>query len=279
MTIKRLLFRILVRTLEYFTLILPPRRSLNVSLQRNEDKQQVDIVVIAFNNLELLEYQYKFIKKNLNDKYSYIIADNSTNKAAREQIEKFCYKNNISYFSMPFNFLNFIGGSYSHAACINYVCHKILPKRQSKYYAFIDHDLFPIAKYSIIEHLKTQPVYGVLRDREVAWYIWAGMAFFSASEFAPKTMDFMPIKVNGVYLDTGGGNWKYLKNFNLSETCFPNVELIAIRDGDDYHLDKVQYIDNSCWLHTINGSCWNHDAGGDKMHIIEILLNEYLNQC
>lgn len=274
----RCIYRILVHTLEWFTLVQKPRNVQNLPIEIVNRERHVDIFVVAFNKPELLEYQYQLIKKNIIDDYTYIVVDNSTDKEMRRKIETFCRENGIAYISLPKNFLNKIGGSYSHGACLNYLCHKILVKRKTKYYAFIDHDLFPIKPYSIIEQLEKQSLFGVLRDRGDAWYLWAGMSFFSSSEYAPNTMDFLPMKTKQeVYLDTGGGNWsKHFKKINLTELEFPDVEQVSIREGNDYHLDQVQYIANGSWLHCINGSCWKPDSGGGKTHIIKTLLNKHL---
>lgn len=254
----------MVRSLEMLTLLLPPRKLLNLLLQPISDQKHVDIVVVAFNNLELIEYQYQFVRKNIADNYTYIVADNSSDPHKRQQIESFCKKNDIAYISLPHNYLNLFGPSYSHGVCLNYICRKILAKRQPYAYAFVDHDLFPVQPYSIVEQLHNQPMFGVLRKMDRSWYLWAGMAFWLSSAFEPRKMDFLPSRnQQGTYLDTGGSNWnKHLHRFDFSNITFPNVEQQSIREGNDYHSDMVQYIDNQQWIHTINGSCWKPAGGG-----------------
>lgn len=280
MTLKRKIFRTIVRLLEWMTLLQRPHKLINMSLEPIQEKNHVDIVVVAFNNADIIRYQYELIRKNIQDNYSYIVADNSTEPSVRAAIEQFCRGHEISYISMPKDYLNYIGTSYSHAAVLNYLCRRVLSKRQPAITAFIDHDLFPIAQYSIAHHLVTQNVYGVLRERGAAWYIWPGMAFFRTESISPASLDFMPTQSDdAIYMDTGGSIWhNYYRTLERNELLFPIVEQVAIREGDDYHGDMVQYIDHHAWLHTINGSCWKRVADG-KDHIVKQLLDKYLTKC
>lgn len=276
MTIKRILFRSIVRSLEFITLLQKPRKIINFPRHQDAGLKDIDIIVVAFNNPELIRYQYQLIKKYVSDDYTYMVADNSTNLNDRKIIETFCEKNQLVYISLPNNFMKVIGPSYSHAVSLNYICHKILSKRQSYAYAFLDHDIFPIKPYSIVQHLDNQSIYGVLRERGSGWYLWPGMAFFRYDVIRPEQLDFMPIQIDdAVYMDTGGGNWllhyQYIQRKNI---FFPKVEQVSFREGDDYHGDTIQYIDERAWLHTINGSCWKQVAEG-KDDIIRELLNQY----
>ncbi len=60
MTIKRMIFRVWVRTLEFITLKSKTMDVCNLSFNLEKDKKGVDIITIAFNNLELIEYQTRF---------------------------------------------------------------------------------------------------------------------------------------------------------------------------------------------------------------------------
>ena len=72
MTIKRMIFRVWVRTLEFITLKSKPVVMHNLSLKPVDAEKHVDIITVAFNNLELIEYQTLFLKKNIKDNYSHI---------------------------------------------------------------------------------------------------------------------------------------------------------------------------------------------------------------
>lgn len=278
MTIKRIIFRCAVRCLEQLTMLLKPRKVLNISLQSAEDRS-VDIVVVAFNNPELIRLQYQFLRKYLTDTYTYIVVDNSTSQQARKGIEAFCAENNIAYVSLPHNYLNVIGASYSHACALNYVYRHVIRKRKPYAFGLIDHDLFPIQKLSILEYLHNQPVYGPLRKREECWYLSAIMSFFRFDYICDKKVDFMPVTPYKTYLDSGGGNWYDIySRLNLQEMCFPDERIEPLREGGDRHGDSLEFFDNKKWLHTINGSCWKPIEAG-KEDLIRPLLNSYLQSC
>lgn len=178
MTIKRILFRTLVRTLEFFTLVKKSILMLNLSLEPLIGKS-VDIITIAFNNAELICYQNQFLRKFLFDKYCHIIVDNSTDDAKIWlQLQQWCSEEKIAYVGLPKNYLNRVGASYSHAAALNYAYKHIVKKWQPFVFGQIVHDLFPITKVSILSKLQNQPIYGLLRLRDKCWYLSAIMSFF-----------------------------------------------------------------------------------------------------
>jgi hypothetical protein len=83
----------------------------------------------------------------------------------------------------------------------------IIKKRQPRYFGFIDHDLFPIKAISLSQKLESHPVDGHLVQEKNYWYLWAGLCFYQFDFVKNKKMDFLPTKVQNIYLDTGGGNW------------------------------------------------------------------------
>ena len=279
MTIKRILFRSVVRSLEWFTLLQRPRRTINLTLAKVDEKEAIDIVVIAFNNPELIRIQYQFLLKFIKDEFNYIVADNSTNLKARKDIEAFCRENEVAYISLPTNHLNRIGTSYSHACALNYVYRQVIRKRKPYAFGQIDHDLFPIQKVSILDYLKDQPVYGPLRKRNECWYLSAIMSFFLYDYVCDKKVDFMPVTPYQTYLDSGGGNWYDIySRLNLDQLHFAQEHIEELRKGGDRHGDSLEYFDNKKWLHTINGSCWKKVEAG-KEDLIRLLLNNYLQSC
>lgn len=256
MTIKRMIFRAWVRTLEYLTLRQNPTTTCHLSLDEQKNKS-VDIITIAFNNLELIQYQTRFLRKFIRDNYCHIIVDNSTDNAIRQQIYQYCLDNHIAYVGLPKNRLNLVGPSYSHAAALNYTYKHIIKKRQSFAFGQIDHDLFPTRPISIIEKLTTQPIYGPLRLRDKWWYLSAIFSFFRFDFVKDKKVDFMPVTPDKVYLDSGGGNWYDIySHIDRTNINFPNECIEPLRDGGDRHGDSLEFFDDKLWLHTINGSCW-----------------------
>lgn len=278
MTLKRLIFRAYVRILEKMTLWQTPRRVCHLSLEPLKEKRSVDIITIAFNNAELIPLQERFLKKNMTDRYTHIVVDNSTKKEVRDELYQYCLANGIAYVSLPHNWLNRVGGSYSHACALNYVYKHVIRKRQPYAFGQIDHDLFPVEKVSITDYLQNQPVYGPLRHRNECWYLSAIMSFFLYDYVSDKKVDFMPVTPYKTYLDSGGGNWYDLySRLNRQEMHFPDETIEPLREGGDRHGDSLEWFDGKKWLHTINGSCWKQIADG-KDNLVKQLLDKYLEQ-
>ena len=273
MTIKRMIFRAWVRTLECLTLAQKPKAICHLPLSPLKEKS-LDIITVAFNNVELIQYQEQFLRKFIQDPYHHIVVDNSTDFKVREQLYQFCLENKIAYISLPKNFMNWVGGSYSHAAALNYTYKHIIQKRKPFAFGQIDHDLFPTRPISIINKLSKQPIYGPLRLRDRWWYLSAIMSFFQYDFVKDKKVDFMPVTPDKVYLDSGGGNWYGLySQLDREQIVFPNECIEPLREGGDRHGDSLEFFDDKLWLHTINGSCWkkvNNQSDKDN-HVREYL--------
>jgi hypothetical protein len=275
MTIKRMIFRAWVRTLECLTLAQKPKAICHLPLSPLKEKS-LDIITVAFNNVELIQYQEQFLRKFIQDPYHHIVVDNSTDFKVREQLYQFCLENKIAYISLPKNFLNWVGGSYSHAAALNYVYKHIIVKRQPFAFGQIDHDLFPTRPISIINKLSQQPIYGPLRLRDRWWYLSAIMSFFQYDFVKDKKVDFMPVTPRNIYLDSGGGNWYDIySKLDRNRLVFPSECIEPLRDGGDRHGDSLEFFDDKLWLHTINGSCWKkiNNQSEKNNHV-----REYLDQ-
>ena len=71
-------------------------------LSINKNESQIDLVTIAFNNPLMIEYQIKLLRKNITDKFTHIIADNSSDFEIRTAIHQVCISLNISYMFLLF---------------------------------------------------------------------------------------------------------------------------------------------------------------------------------
>ncbi len=230
---------------------------------------RLDLATIAFNNPTVIEHQICLVRKYIQGNYNYIVADNSTDKAASQQIKQLCQNANVPYIRLPKNRLGIISASYSHAASLNWVYQKIIKLHRPTYFGFIDHDLFPIRPISIDEKLKTAPLYGKVVTRENLWYLWAGLCFFRFDFVENANVDFLPTTVEKIYLDSGGGNWNDIySKFDSAQLPPCDVRLEQLREGDNYHSDFVQYMDD-CWLHLINGSNWANQKPRNLSYLLQ----------
>jgi len=247
---------------------------------KNIENKNLCFITIAFNNDFLIEEQIRLIQKHITDSnYIHIVADNSSDKKKRAIIKSICLKANVLYFSLPFNWFSKIDKrpSYSHGLAMTWVYYNIIKRFKPSVFGYIDHDIFPIEPYSLLEKIDNQDFYGRLADRtpenhhRKLWYLWAGFCFFHFNKVKDLNMNFMPCKVDNIYFDTAGSSFYSLySKYNLSLLRFsaPIVEKY-FREGGGYHSDLLQLIDNS-WLHTINGSNWKKVKDKDDF-LIEFL--------
>jgi len=232
----------------------------------NIKNKRLCFITVAFNNDFLIEEQIRLIKKYITDTdYVHIVVDNSSDMRKRDAIKTVCSNACVPYFSLPFNWFSKIDkrGSYSHGLAMNLIYYKIIKKIKPEVFGFIDHDIFPIKPYSVLQKMDNQIFYGRLVDRSPdnhhrkLWYLWAGFCFFKFDEVKNLKMNYLPCQVDNVYLDTAGSNFLQLySKYSLERINFtaPVIEKY-FREGGEYHADLLHYIDLD-WLHAINGSNW-----------------------
>jgi len=241
-------------------------QSKNVLLN---DGSEIDIVTIAFNNPLVIEYQIKILKKYVMDDFTHIIADNSSEIKAQKAIFEICKTLNIHYVKIPKNDLF---RNKSHGGAMHWTYKNILRKRNSPYFGFLDHDIFPTNSYSILKKMKNN-IYGrvihsykkdgynsFISKEFPYWSLWAGFYFLKSDLLFSQniyTFNFFPKSFqNGVYLDTGGGLWNVL----MSKMIYPGelaiYKSMKFRDSElsNVHTDYIEYFDD--WIHFVNVSNW-----------------------
>lgn len=224
----------------------------------------LDLVSVAFNNDRVIRHQHRLLTKNLQDRFHYTVADNSSDMQARKRIREFCRAEGLSYLALPA--FQASDGSASHGQALNWLWHNYVKPRQPRYFGFLDHDVFPITPTSILIFLEQSPIYGHLQERGDAWYLWPGFCFYRYGFCRGKRLDFRPAPP----LDTGGGNWKPLYS-HLEKSSLPPVAhgYVTLREGPDVQLDQMETFGD--WLHTINASGWKPSGG--KNSLVEAYLS------
>ena len=148
-----------------------------------ESNRKVTIVTIAFNNDKVLRHQINHIREHWHDSdIEYIVADNSPTVERQEAIRSVCEELNVSYMNIPKSpKINKISGSYSHGAAAMWVYYNYIVKRKPYIFGFIDHDLFPIKSFSMVEKMSDYSCYGYKMERGSAWYLWMGLIFLKST--------------------------------------------------------------------------------------------------
>lgn len=209
--------------------------------------KMLDIFVVAFNDAKLIETQYQFMQKNLQqNQYHYIICDNSNNLEIADKIFEFCQTHNITYYRLP-QFL-YVGPSHSHGYALNWIYKNLIKKRKNNF-AFIDHDIFPIKPIDLSKYL-VKPLSGVKRVWHGYWYPWVAFSFYSFDFMKTKTVNFLPCRYKHKHLDTGGKNYKSIYK-NIDSDLWLNLpeKYIDTTTGKDFtahnlsnkEADKIVY--------------------------------------
>jgi hypothetical protein len=261
-------------------------------LSIDKSESQIDLVTIAFNNPLMIEYQIKLLRKNITDKFTHIIADNSSDFEIRNAIHLVCISLNVSYVSIPKNDLY---RNKSHGGAMHWVYKNVIKKRNNEYFGFLDHDIFPTQPYSIINKIKKN-IYGrvihaykpngyfdKISDEHPYWSLWAGFYFLKSDLLFNANVykfDFNPRSFkDGIYLDTAGGLWDPV----MSKLPYPGqlatYSSVKFRDSEvsNIHTDYYEQIDD--WVHFVNISNWYKTPEMNEKNIfVENFLSTTLNQ-
>ncbi len=169
------------------------------------DTTQLFIFVIAFNDVELINLQNRFLRKHLRDTYKYFVADNSNKEDRAKEIMTYCIENGISYVRLPKN--PGMDGSQSHGFALNWIYENIIKKFKPRAFVFMDADLMLVEDLSINTYLNLYDSWGVISYHRsfhrfwqpyFAW--WAGFACFNFAPLEKRKPNFLP----AWGLDTGG---------------------------------------------------------------------------
>jgi hypothetical protein len=272
---KRVRFKI-----EYRLYLNKSSRNFSQNILEKSNDSKIDLITIAFNNVQVIDYQIQLIKKYVKDDYAHIIADNSNNPEIRKDIYNICKKYGVLYVELPSIKLK---PSWSHAAALHWSFKNIIQKRDSQYFGFLDHDIFPIKESTIIDKIKNGiygriiPAYGAneISMAQPYWSLWGGFFFFDASLFknvGAYEIDFFPKVISQeLILDTVGGLWDKI----LSKIVLPKEPLLSYRQvpinefGEIKNLQSDAYEQLDYWLHIVNLSNWYGVNNIDnKMNII-----------
>lgn len=233
----------------------------------------------------MIEYQVKLIRKFVTDKFTHIIADNSSDIKVRSKIFELCQNLDVLYVSVPEHGFS---KNESHGAAMHWIYKNVIKKRNSRYFGFIDHDIFPTNCYSIIKKLQNKLYGRVLvtdyrsfEDPAVNinyWSLWAGFCFYHSDLLNKRNVysfNFFPkVTMYGV-LDTGGGLWKSVYRRIPFPGELAKFQYVKYRHTGDrqYHSDYYEHIDD--WVHMMNLSEWKETSKLDeKLNY----FNDWINQ-
>src|SRR3990167_4752300 len=166
-------------------------------------ENKVGVVIIAYNNPDLIYKQILCLKKFCKDNYELVVIDNSTEQEAIDAIAYKCQINNLRIIKTHASSKN---GSDSHSFAANLSYHKL--KDDFSYLFYVDHDLFPIKEFSVIEILKGKAMAGLGQQKNGNTYFWPGCVMWDNDiiQNCESKIDFSPT----LGMDTGGGLYKIM---------------------------------------------------------------------
>jgi glycosyltransferase involved in cell wall biosynthesis len=164
-------------------------------------------------DLELLEMQYQSLR-NIEDQFDYLVVDTSKTDDMAAVVESFCAKNNISYMRQPKN--PGLDASLKHGFSLNWAFYNAVEKIKPERFGFLESDVFFVSPGSVLRPWEGKPFWGIkapsYEKGYALWRLWPGFCFFSRDFYEGKKLNFLPIK----QLDTAGGNFEILKNYDTS---------------------------------------------------------------
>lgn len=191
--------------------------------------EQIEIYVIAYNNLFCVEYQIKTFNAFCQDDFKIIIVDANCGEHVENSKKKkeICNKYNVEYISIPESLSN--KGQWPSLILgkkLNYVYYEIIKKRNPKYFAFIDQDFFPFSNFSVVETLNSKGMFGDVMEingggsksineiNDSPWVIHPWLSFYKTDFLEGYQMDWQPCND----FDTGGSNWEsFISKKNISK--------------------------------------------------------------
>lgn len=257
-------------------------------MQSAEHRDVTQVVVIACNQVALIERQQRLLRHYAREEFQYVVVDNSTYAGARTQLAALAAHTQSHYLPVPPCPRPDLGGSYAHGFAINFALQH-LPLPPSRL-LLLDHDIFPFQPWSVTRLLGPCFWAGVKQERGDRWYWWPGLLLADLRRVDHQRLDFLP----GNGLDTGGGNQPHLQTFPRDQLRFfahHDYSLPALREHPRAPLDSAtsppaplapaardHYARTDAlvetfgsWIHFFNGSDWKHT--GDKTPTILHLLD------
>lgn len=233
------------------------------------DQSDFDLITVSFNNEFVVDYQIRLIKKNLEDNHVHTVFDNSPTEEKQKKIEQVCVSHRVNYVKLPANPYCGEVGSASHGVALNWIYRNFISVRQPEFFGFIDHDIFPVEKTSILDKLISVDIFGKIDERGSRWYLWPGFSFFRFNFLKGKKINFMPEP--GV--DTGGKNWWPLYS-KMDKDKLPSLRITLENLHPGCNLQTDMYEKMGDWIHTVNASEWVRAP--HKNALISELLEKYL---
>lgn len=197
------------------------------------------VMSVVYNSAWMTKWQLRFGAMNFSG-IDRLIADNSSDPAAAQEIEAACRDADVPYLKLPFNRFS-LGrpkdAALSHVSALNWVWHNVVAPVRPPLVAILDQDLIPLRPVDFGSKVADQPFFGVkLLGVRYGWMLWSGCAVFSGDIIGRHKFDFWVDAKAG--MDGGGANWKRVyRHYDPNRLRFMDAPANLIgRFGEWWHI-------------------------------------------
>lgn len=219
------------------------------------------IIIIFYNNAELLLRQYAAIKASCTEAYRLVVVDNSSDVQAAKDMQYHAGRLGLEYLKTNAASSN---GSESHAFAANLAWQRYRDRFET--IVFLDHDCFPIKPWSAGAILGTNYLMAGLGQQNGRYY-WPGCLMVRST----VDLDFSPMPG----MDTGGGTYKAIEE-NEGQAFFFNEAYCENPYFSNSQYNFYALINDGMFMHFINGSNWNNAAENqERLNSLYNILENY----
>lgn len=226
--------------------------------------EKVTFVIITYNISNLIKLQCECIAKFCKDPYEILVVDNSSDVKIAEDIKYFaslCAE--TTYIKTNASSLN---GSASHAFASGVAYSKV---KDHPWIAFLDHDIFPVREFSVIETLGDKIIAGIGQAKGDKTYMWPGALLLHNDKIEKDMVDLSPN--HSFFMDTGGNTYKIIDFYGKHACIFFDEIYEQNPNFTKTHRNFYAMINAGMFCHFIGGSNW------DKLSDHEERINSLIN--
>jgi hypothetical protein len=237
---------------------------------------KLDLATISFNQTWPIVYQIRLLEKYLTDPYELSVYDDSAEGPAIA-IDRVCSHYGARYMRVPGTPHLQSATQTPHAKGLNYACQDLL-YRGAPYIGFLDHDVFPTRKTSLIK-LAKPGFFGVgqRHGKSQLRYLWPGLCVFSKKWLAGRVPDFGGIEEenrrhNG---DTGSMLSQLFTEADWEKLPWVKYGYLPIRPEDGGGTQSWCIEEIGDWIHLGNVSGWKDVPNpNERTEIVKRMVDE-----
>ncbi len=238
----------------------------------NENQNDTAIVIITYNNANLIKRQVELIRKFHKETVDVIIVDNSTDE---DTIKAIKYYNDTElkclYLKTDATSKN---GSESHSFSANIAY--LTYKNEYKYFLFLDFDCFPTRPFSIKEMLAGKMAIGMGQNKDGIEYFWPGCYAFNNGDIDQSLVDFSCS--HELKLDTGGFSFRIIEKYGKEACPFLNEIHVQNPNFTKSFYNFYSEIGDGLFMHFINSSNWaGAEFHSERINSLMNILEEKTN--